>query len=668
MAHENKDLFITIPYLFGAKEGCTELAIRNIRAIHNTYGYSIFAINCPPTAYRAYGFPSLADYEDYARAFLTVKEALEPEGILLGWWWGTTLKTGHDDRYPPMVRADGSTTPMASDPFDDDYREAVAKRVARFAAIAHPAFIFTEDDYSVFAATGGGCFCEKHLAEFSRRTGHRYTRDELNAALKGTTPEAYALTRQWMELNRDTLVLLAEAIRTELDKETPEIPMGLMQTGHADREGAMTEAVCRALAGANHRPFCRCFGVDYGGMRNDEISAHAFHALYDREHLPEDFVFIHESDPFPQSRFFTAGKQMLSLMSLVYSYGYDGSTYNITKLSSESTVGEDTYGTVNREALPRLSALHKAIADCRLAGVHLPYDRFYNSTKNLLPTENPLWHQFVSFTGIPYTTRESSVYMMDERDAKFRTDEELKEILVGGVIMDGETARLLSERGFGEDLGIRVGGAVTDEGMFRFDLGGTEQLTEAAALLSEDRVMTTAHMWAPRGNGVQYRLEPTDSACEVLTETVDYLGNKHGAAMTRYINTRGGRIVVMGQTLAGNYSQSLFNYVRAELIKNLIAWCGGDLLTTDHTAKVDLTVNVPTGEADFNGIATLINFGEDGYDSILFRLPQGWETGTVERLDENGVWQPVKAELKPGRAEVFTPLAPLTPTFLRFRK
>lgn len=667
MAHENKDLFITIPYLFRKKTGNVEDAIAALRDMHKRYGYTIFILACPSTGNRAYGFPSLADYEAYAREFLAVKEAVEPEGIRLGWWWATNLKTGRDDRYPPMIRSDGSETPVSSDPFDDGYRDAVAKRVARFAAIAHPAFIFTEDDYSIFAATGGGCFCEKHLAEFSRRMGHTYTRDELNAALKGTSPEAYEITRKWMELNRDTLVLLAEAIRAELDKETPEIPMGLMQTGHADREGAMTEAVCRALAGPRHRPFCRHFGVDYGGMRNDEISAHVFHALYDREHLPEDFVFIHESDPFPQSRFFTAGKQMLSLMSLVYSYGFDGSTYNITTLSSDSVIGEDTYGSVNSAALPRLSALHKSIADCRLAGVHLPYDRFYNSTKNLLKTENPLWHQFVSFTGIPYTTRDAAVYMMDERDAKFRTDEELKKILSGGVILDGETARLLCERGFSADLGITVGESLTEDGMFRFDLAATEVLTESCKD-GNGRCMPTAHLWAPRGNGVQYRLEPTDPSCEVLTETVDYLGNKHGAAMTRYKNDRGGRIVVMGQTLAGNYSQSLFNYVRAKLIKNLIAWCGGDLLTTVDTAKVDLTVNVPTGDADFHGIATLINFGEDGYDSIAFRLPAGWENGKVEQLNEQGQWVAADASLKPGRAEVAIPLAPLTPTFLRFAK
>ena len=52
-----------------------------------------------------------------------------------------------------MIRMDGTETPMASCPLNPVFRETYARNVALFVKIAKPAFVITEDDYSINAAT-----------------------------------------------------------------------------------------------------------------------------------------------------------------------------------------------------------------------------------------------------------------------------------------------------------------------------------------------------------------------------------------------------------------------------------------------------------------------------------------------------------------------------------
>ena len=134
-----------------------------------------------------------------------------------------------------------------------------------------------EDDFSLIAS--GGCFCEKHLGEFSNRIGHKYSREELINALSHYDNDSIELIRQWQTLKKDSLVFLAEKIREAVDKKCNHIPIGLMQSGGADNDGDCTEAVSRALAGKNHTPFVRLFGTFYCGFNTKKLPSTMYHSL-----------------------------------------------------------------------------------------------------------------------------------------------------------------------------------------------------------------------------------------------------------------------------------------------------------------------------------------------------------------------------------------------------
>lgn len=214
-----------------------------------------FALAGPCGGWRSLGYPNDGEFEKLARVFLEVKERLKGRDVSLAWWDTLTVKSGRCDDFTPIVKHDGNPHPFANCPLCTAFQDKFAANVARFAKIAKPDFIIFEDDYSITASAGGyGCFCETHLSEFSKREGRNYTREQLVEIFEKRDEASLAVLKRYRDLSRDSMVSLSTRIRCELDKDSPEIPMGLMQPGSADLDGDSTVAVCKALAGERHKP------------------------------------------------------------------------------------------------------------------------------------------------------------------------------------------------------------------------------------------------------------------------------------------------------------------------------------------------------------------------------------------------------------------------------
>ena len=217
--------------------------------IHKNYGFKRFMLTAPGKRWRALGFPPMEHFERLAYAFKEAKEKLEPYGIVCGWWCTLCIKSGAYEGSSRIKKADGSLTPYSNCPLDPAYKEHFSNCIARFAEIAKPAFIITEDDYSIIQSSPKGCFCDLHMAEFARRMGREYTIEELSEILDKRDEESLKIIKAWRELMKDTLVEFSKEIRRKLDVASPEIPMGHMQQGPADAEGDCTYEICKALAG-----------------------------------------------------------------------------------------------------------------------------------------------------------------------------------------------------------------------------------------------------------------------------------------------------------------------------------------------------------------------------------------------------------------------------------
>ena len=112
--------------------------------------------------------------------------------------------------------------------------------------------------------------------------------------------------------------------------------------------------------------------------------------------------------------------------------------------------------------------------------------------------------------------------------------------------------------------------------------------------------------------------------------------------MTRFENSLGGKVVILGQTLDGNYSQSLFNYRRKRLFEEMLLWCGDKCLFVREEPNIYTIVN-ESDDKEFKGIVTLINLGADTISSATLHLPEKWaDASEFYTLNRNGEWE--KAE------------------------
>lgn len=618
--------------------------IAEIREQHDKYGIDQFALTSPCAGWRSTGLPPEEFYRERAEVFKKIRDAVAPAWIRCGWWNTLTLKSGPDPRWNRMIRMDGTETPMASCPLNPVFRETFARNVALFVKIAKPAFVITEDDFSINAAAQyEGCFCEHHLAEFARREGRTYTREELKAILEQTTPESHELRRRWRTLMRDSLVLFAKAIRDAVDEDSPEVPMGTMQSGGSDHDGDMTEALARAMAGPAHTPFSRLCGTFYGGENISGIPAKIFHALYSKQHIGANFKCYHESDTFPHTRFFTSAASMRVLMSTSYSYGFCGSTFQTQQLLDDGNE-ETAYGKLIGRERSRFQAIVDAAAHCRLKGVRVHYDPFRATTDSERWYYTP-WAGTLSKYSIPYTTLESDTVFLSGEQPMHLDQAELMQILSKSVFLDGDAAAAICRLGLSRYIGVETGSdPITEKNVY--DLCGREVIQPEFIPDHKGRNMHRADFFSPGGKGKHYSLTPIDPGCEIITKLLSYKKEFITVGMTRFVNELGGKVVVLNQAVYENHSSSLYNYRRQKLFQELLIWCNDEFAFVKDEARIFLIMNEASDpeNAGFRGMLTISNLNPDPVEGFALHLPTVWRGCEFLRLTPDGKYLPCPAE------------------------
>ena len=639
--------------------------IRKIEWLHERFGFTCFCPDGLSKGYRAEGYPSREEYIKEAKIFAEVREWAEKRGLSCGWFCNLTVKSG-PCAHTPILRADGTPHPFANCPMDRGFSDMLAEDIAAYAEIARPDFIFVEDDFALDAA--GGCFCERHLAAFAEKAGAYYSREALLDLLSKDTPEALSLRRKWQQLKKETLVSLAERLREAMDARCPEIPIGLMQSGAADRDGDFTEAVARSLAGEHHTPFVRLYGTFYCGFDAKRLPLVLHHPLYFTEHMGEDILRYHESDTYPHNRFYTSGRQMGAMLGAAYSYGMVGSIY-FAQQYFDTPTEEDAYGRLFAAEGERLKAVSALAARFRPVGAQIGYDPFLFTLDPSAP--EPYFAECVGRFGIPFTTREASVAFLDARQAKYADHETLLRYLSGGLFLDGEAAKALCERGYGKYLGVSVGEDVLkSRPRLVYDLGALEVINEAYLPEGEGRELWCAHAYCPKGNGRWMEITVTDEKTETVSEGRDFRGNPIAPTVTYFENALGGKICVMSLTVRDNPSQALYNHRRQALLQRLLIKMADEYPVAQGAPDIYLIALAPKEKEDeYLGMLTLINLCEDAAEGVLIHLPPTLRGASAYlSVEKDGSLAPLAAKEENGGIRLPKPLGYLEPTYILIQK
>lgn len=530
----------------------------------------------------------------------------------IGHGWVPDSKTP----WQKIVLPNGSE-PYIFCPLGGDFRAYLKRQVTQIAA-TRPDFFMVDDDTRLVTGRGG-CFCPLHLAEMKRRTGRDFTRETL---LKAIDAEP-AVARAWDKLLEDSIAGVVGTVRAAFDAVDPSIPGEFCcccgDVRHATR-------LARLAAAPGQVPVLRLNNGRYCLETARDFPAWQHATALQLAAVPDDVVVLDEPDTCPQNRYSMSAADLHAHLSLALMEGCRGGKFWITRTGT----WEPASGLAYRETLRRNRGFHEALAALapKWEGVRIP-----------LPRNPPLsfacrgawnapmswaWAAFGRF-GVAYafTADDRPVAALAGDDSKRLPDEEIRELLKRGLLLDGNGALELTRRGFGELIGARA-----------------EEWSGPVAsfeLLADGKTRINAKIAAVKFAG----LDPAAKIRSTLRHraaALDDASAEVGAGAYVFKNKLGGTVAVLADKLPESVSLDSFHFLNETRKRQVVALLG-ELGDKSPYTPSDAEAMVRWGRAK-DGTRLLAAFvsGHDDMPELPLVFPAGDAPKALERLQPDGSW------------------------------
>ncbi len=347
------------------------------------------------------------------------------------------------------------TTSIRCCPADPVFREYIRDAVTLLVKEG-PMFVLTDDDLRMSDMT---CMCERHLAMVSERMGRNYTREELASELENAQPHA-EVSRIFEEVMETTMNDLCRIVREAIDSVNPMLACGCCIIGsrldYAENQlnavrGTKTTETFMRLSNSQYREgpikdMCRVqatTGYQVVNLRN------------------KGFDLLDESDTCPHNRFSKTARTMhLHIVSALFQ-GVDGGKLWFDQSSCPmreiSRPYEDIFGA--HQGFYR--ELHRLVSQWKPQGLFTPIpqiDREPLPHKGTIYSSIPDWiNSCYAKCGFPTFYERfnyNGIRLLAGDQINYFTDDELKTMLSGRVIVDSQAALLLTKRGLDKLTGV----------------------------------------------------------------------------------------------------------------------------------------------------------------------------------------------------------------------
>ena len=410
------------------------------------------------------------------------KKILEPLGIttsinpwitLLHTDRGRYLKPGQN--FNVMVDPYGLHASTVACPLCAEWRKYITDMYATYASIK-PNMVWVEDDFRLHnhhPLRWGGCFCEQHLEEFSKRAGHKVAREDfLNGMLAPGDPHPY---RQiWLDTARDTMAELAAMIGDAVHKVSPETRVGLMSSGPGAHcmEGRDWAAVLGGLSGPDVPMVNRPHLPAYQNVTGQQYLWN-FISTSDlvRASVPNETEIYPEMEGFPpDTRYSKSHAFMRFQLETSLLIGSNGITLNIFDMMGNGAMLSDKFQDVLSNTKPFLNSLTDLDLkyDSR-TGVKVLFDPKSSYTVRTpngqemgeIAPEESFWASMLSYYGIANryvsgVVPDGEVVAVSGQYFRNLDASSLRKLFEKNfVILEAEAAWTLFEMGFGELAGIK---------------------------------------------------------------------------------------------------------------------------------------------------------------------------------------------------------------------
>ena len=588
------------------------------------------------------GDPAFDKAGTYMPVFRRMQERLKGAKGKCGVLFQATIGHGWtpDSRTPgqKFVGRDGQELYIFC-PLDDAFIAYLRDQSDKIAA-THPDFFMVDDD-TRFITGRDGCFCPLHLAEMTRRTGRTFTRESLVAALE-KEPE---LARTYDRLLEDSIVRVVKTVREAFDRVDAKIPGSFCcccgDVRHASR-------LARLAAAKGQRPVLRLNNGRYCLETARDIPDWLHKTSLQLKTIDPDVTVLDEPDTCPQNRYSMSAKDLHAHVALALLEGCRGGKLWVTRMGS----WEPASGVAYRRTLQENSGFYRALVDLgvRMEGVRcpLPAEPYFALTTR--------WHTLswgsAAFgrMGIPYANEKATLPLaaFSGDEAPLLSDEDLRTLLAGRLLVDGSGALELTRRGFAEFLGAKAE-------PWSGPVASFERLNDGTRINSKiDAVRFRAvDPKAERLSALMHRSAAlSDDATEV------------GVGAYRFRNALGGEVIALADRLPDRvnlFAFHFYNEVRKRQVVSYLKMLG---LDAPHYPG-DGEVLLRWGRAK-DGSRVLVAFvcGHDDLDSLPLLFP-GKAPSSAEILGSDGTWLPVRIRREGETTVLDTRLRFLEPVVFR---
>ncbi|MGW5736726.1 MULTISPECIES: hypothetical protein [Streptomyces] len=476
------------------------------------------------------------------------------------------VTVGHADRgradtlgFAPMVSPGGRPAAAQASFACPVWRRWLYAHYGRFADLGFRV-LWVEDDFRFHnhaPLDWGGGFEPLMLERLAALAGAPVTREQVVAALTAPGPPHpwRALLQQvWRTAQLEVAHGLAQVVQQRSGGRSH---LGLMSSLPAMHsvEGRDWRKLFAALSQGrelSHRPhFAPYSDTPARGLASALWSLEAQRPLRPRHVACEP-----EIENWPHTTWSKSDTQTWSEMVTAQLSGADALLLNLHPGHGTRADGFPGIDRLLRRSRPALDwlAAHRTEAAVPL-GVGLPWRQ---DTAAHLPAETGQLRDLVADPaptadfllghGIPVTAQAATVQALFGRMVHAFDDDEIHELLRGGLLLDGVAAHTLTRRGFAELLGVRAGELVGRDDPALPGPYAVEHVTGACgtdegALLSVDVQPALA------------RIEPLDGA-HVLTRIQTPDGRPWGAGRCHFANALGGRVAVLAATAPADLARS----------------------------------------------------------------------------------------------------------------
>lgn len=563
----------------GVLEHCKKYGFNNVMLFINTEEFN-------------FGHMTIEEAKPWVETIKKAKKILIDNGISvsLNPWMELghetrcrTLKEGQD--FTTQVDYNGQVSGIVACPLCLNWREYFLEFYTYLIKEIEPDTIWVEDDFRLHnhpTLEFGGCFCDLHMKKYNEKLGTNYTREEFTDRLFRKSFDK-KVRKAWLDVNREAMVELADAIGKTIKDIGLNTKVGLMSSMHQKH----------AVEGRDWHGLQK--GLAQDGPIIDRLHLPCYHEISGKEYyldfnrityicrglLPKKTIIYPELELGSFTTFTKDARFLRFQLESAIPVCIEGMTYNLYDFVGNGVLPWLGYGDAVKQITPYLNGVLNLNLDfSNISGVIIPIDEKTAYKRDaevkcfddLYPDES-MFGAYLASVGIntKVSTKKKfkgEIIALGCGNAYNFTKSQLEDMFKNNfVILDGGAALILVNRG----LGYLINAKNAKRCFAEKDIYAYEQVAKDIVIQGlKDYRCTT---YAKSGDFVNIEY---DENVTKKSFVYDYMGNYFGDG-----DVDGGNFFVIPYIIdKRNFEQ--YNTLRTTLLKDFIRKTSNQIILTNH--------------------------------------------------------------------------------------